>query len=87
MKKTLFTAIIAFATVIVSIAQSNTQALIPYPNSIEQGVDGKTFTINDKTVICSTLNGDPFVIGELQRILNKRLGTTPAFSNTKQNKR
>ena len=86
MKKTLFTAIIAFATVIVSIAQSNTQALIPYPNSIEQGVDGKTFTINDKTVICSTLNGDAFVIGELQRILNKRLGTTPAFSNTKQNK-
>ena len=86
MKKTLFTAIITFATVIVSIAQSNTQALIPYPNSIEQGVDGKTFTINDKTVICSTLNGDTFVIGELQRILNKRLGTTPAFSNTKQNK-
>ena len=86
MKKTLLAVIITFATTVVSFAQDNTQALIPYPNKIEQCNNGKTFTINDQTVINSTLNGDAFVIGELQRILQKRFGTAPAFSNKEQKK-
>ena len=74
------------ATIVAATAQNSTQALIPYPNSIEQCGGGKTFTINDKTTICSTLSGDAFVIEELQRILQKHLGTTPATDNGKSQK-
>ncbi len=86
MKKALLSAIIAFTTAIAAIAQDNTLALIPYPNSIEQCSDGKTFTINAATAIKSNLPGDAFVIGELQRILQKRLALTPMPSEGKQHK-
>ena len=81
MKKTLFAAIIAIATTTVSIAQDNTQALIPYPNKIEQCSKGKTFEVNSATTINSALPGDAFVIKELQRITQKRLGLTPGISS------
>ena len=86
MKKRFITAIIAIAAIVAATAQSNTQALIPYPNSIEQCGGGKAFTINDKTTISSTLPGDAFVIEELQRILQKHLGATPATDNGKSQK-
>ena len=86
MKKRFITAIIAIAAIVAATAQSNTQALIPYPNSIEQCKGGKVFTINDKTTISSTLPGDAFAIKELQRIVQKHLGATPAIDNGKSQK-
>ena len=47
MKKIFATIIFAFSAATLTIAQSNTQALIPYPNSIEQCSNGKTFTISN----------------------------------------
>ena len=81
MKKIFFAAIIAIATTTVSIAQDNTQALIPYPNKIEQCSKGKTFEVNSATTINSALPGDAFVIKELQRIIQKRLSLTPGISS------
>ena len=86
MRKIFFSAIITFATAIASVAQNNTQALIPYPNKIEQCSNGKTFAINSATTIESTLPGDAFVIKELQRITQKRLGLTPSISKGKRSK-
>ncbi|MBO5866042.1 MAG: beta-N-acetylhexosaminidase [Bacteroidaceae bacterium] len=86
MKKALLTTIIALIATIAITAQNNTQALIPYPNKVELCNKGKTFTINSKTTIASTLPAEAFVIGELQRILQKRIGTTPTFSNGRQAK-
>ena len=86
MRKIFFSAIIAFATAIASVAQNNTQALIPYPNKIEQCSNSKTFAINSATTIESTLPGDAFVIKELQRITQKRLGLTPSISKGKRSK-
>lgn len=86
MKKTILAAIMAIATATAAVAQSNTQALIPYPNSIEQCNNGKTFALNSKTEITTSLADGTFVIGELQRILQKRLGVSPAMGNGKQNK-
>ena len=85
MKKNILTAIIALATAMAAVAQSNTQALIPYPNSIEQCNNGKTFTVNSATTISSTLPADAFVISELQRIAQKRLGLTPIPGDSKRN--
>ena len=84
MKKTILAAIMAIATATAAVAQSNTQALIPYPNSIEQCNSGKSFAINSKTEITTTLAGDAFVIGELQNILQKRFGVVPRVGNGKQ---
>ena len=81
MKKIFFAAIIAIATATVSIAQDNLQALIPYPNKIEQCSKGKAFEVNSATTIKSSLPGDAFVIKELQRITQKRLGLTPGISS------
>lgn len=86
MKKTILAAIMAIATATVAVAQSNTQALIPYPNSIEQCNSGKNFAINSKTEITTTLAGDAFVIGELQSILQKRFGVVPRVGNGRQSK-
>ena len=81
MKNFTIVAVITLATATAAIAQNNTQALIPFPNSIEQCSKGKTFTINSTTTIHSTLPCDAFVITELQRILKKRLGLTPRTGN------
>lgn len=86
MRKTLLTTIIALIATFSTTAQSNTQALIPYPNKIELCDNGKTFAINDKTSISSSLPNDAFVIDALQCILQKRLGADLAFSNGKQTK-
>ena len=86
MKKIFATIIFAFSAATLTIAQSNTQALIPYPNSIEQCSNGKTFTISNATTIKSTLPDDAFVISELRRIIHKRLAITPATSDSKHNK-
>ena len=76
----------AIVTATAAVAQSNTQALIPYPNKIELCNNGKTFALSSKTEITTSLADDAFVIGELQRILQKRLGVSPAMGNGKQNK-
>ena len=81
MKKLLLTITITILTVGSSIAQNNAQALIPYPNKIEQCSKGKTFEVNSATTINSALPGDAFVIKELQRITQKRLGLTPGISS------
>lgn len=86
MKKTILAAIMAIATATAAVAQSNTQALIPYPNKIELCNNGKTFALSSKTEITTTLADDTFVIGELQSILQKRLGVSPAIGNGRQNK-
>ncbi len=86
MKKIFITAIIAITTTIATVAQSNTQALIPYPNKIELCNKGKAFTISTSTTISTTLPADAFVIGELQRITKKRLGLTPAIASGKHSK-
>ena len=74
---TIITAILAAG----SIAQNSAQALIPYPNKIEQCSKGKTFAINNATTIKSTLPDDSFTIAELRRITQKRLGLTPSINN------
>ena len=81
MKRFILTAIIAFTTLATTIAQDNTAALIPYPNNIEQCTTGKTFAIDSKTAIKSNLAADAFIVTELQRILQKRLGATPGMSS------
>ena len=86
MKKIFITAIIAITATIATVAQSNTQALIPYPNKIELCNKGKAFTISTSTTISTTLPADAFVIGELQRITKKRLGLTPAIASSKHSK-
>ncbi len=86
MKKIFITAIIAITATIAAVAQSNTQALIPYPNKIELCNKGKAFTISTSTTISTTLPADAFVIGELQRITQKRLGLTPAIASGKHSK-
>ena len=86
MKKIFITAIIAITATIATVAQSNTQALIPYPNKIELCNKGKAFTISTSTTISTTLPADAFVIGELQRITQKRLGLTPAIASGKHSK-
>ena len=78
--------IIAIAATVTATAQSNTQALIPYPNKVELCDKGNTFTVNGATTISTTLPGDAFVIGELQRITQKRLGLTPAIASSKHSK-
>ena len=86
MKKRILAAIMAIATATAAVAQSNAQALIPYPNSIELCNNGKTFALNSKTEITTSLADGTFVIGELQRLLQKRLGVSPTMGNGKQNK-
>ena len=81
MKRTTLAVIMTIATTAMVVAQSNTQALIPYPNKIEQCSKGGTFAMDSKTTIMSTLPGDAFVVTELQRIIHKRMGLTPRIDN------
>ena len=81
MKRTALAVIMAIATTAMVVAQSNTQALIPYPNKIEQCSKGGTFVMDSKTTIISTLPGDAFVVTELQRIIHKRMGLTPRIDD------
>lgn len=79
-KSILVSLIITTATIVA--AQDNTQALIPYPNHIEQCKSNKTFRFNSSTTISTNLPNDAFVIEELQRITKKRLGLSPIIDNS-----
>ena len=83
MKKLIFAAIIALTT-ITATAQSNTQALIPYPNKVESQHKGKSFTINGATAIKSTLPSDAFALKELSRIVKSRLGASLEVDNSRK---
>lgn len=57
-----------------SVAQDNTSALIPMPNSITKCDNGKAFKVNEKTKIISDLPQDSFIKEEVKDIFAKRMG-------------
>lgn len=57
-----------------SVAQDNTSALIPMPNSITKCDNGKAFKVNEKTKIISDLHQDSFIKEEVKDIFAKRMG-------------
>lgn len=68
---------LAIATLLFSAtmyAQSNTSALMPMPNSIEQREAQKPFDLSKVGSIESELPNDAFCITELQRLVKKRTG-------------
>ena len=81
-----------FASIIVllcttSTAQNNTSALIPMPNSITECSKGKTFEINEKTVVCSTFPQGSFIIDELKQIISNRIGVRVTEQAYRKNNR
>ena len=67
-------------------AQDNLSALLPMPNKIEVINGKKEFTVTDKTVIATNLPDSSFCITELQSILQKHTGITPAVSGNNKEK-
>lgn len=67
----LFTLFLLTTTLI--FGQSNTSALLPFPNHIEQMTGEKNFAVTPKTVIKTNLPEQAFCLTELQRILSERL--------------
>lgn len=61
-------------TAVVSFGQSNTSALLPLPNHIEQVTGKKNFTITPQTTVKTNLPKQAFCLFELQRILRNRVG-------------
>lgn len=57
-----------------SFGQSNTSALLPLPNHIEQVTGKKNFTITPQTTVKTNLPKQAFCLFELQRILRNRVG-------------
>lgn len=57
-----------------AMAQSPTAALIPLPNSIKTHPKGKTFSVNNKCAIQTTLSQDAFPIKQLQESIEKHTG-------------
>lgn len=57
-----------------SFGQSNTSALLPLPNHIEQVTGKKNFTITQQTTVKTNLPKQAFCLFELQRILRDRVG-------------
>lgn len=57
-----------------SFGQSNTSALIPLPNHIEQVEGQKNFSISSRTTVKTNLPKQAFCLFELQRILIARTG-------------
>lgn len=57
-----------------SFGQSNTSALLPLPNHIEQITGKKNFTITSQTTVKTNLPKQAFCLFELQRILRDRVG-------------
>lgn len=73
---------VAFSFIaLVAAAQSNTSALLPMPNHIEQGKG--FFRLSDKTQIKSGLNDDGFGVSLLQGVLKSRMQTSVAESGEK----
>ena len=87
MKKYIATIItgIALTIGIPSNAQNATSALLPIPNSINVCNDGRTFEIDNNTIISTTLPKGSFIVGELQRIICKRLNIYPAIGKNCNN--
>lgn len=54
--------------------QSNTSALLPLPNHIEQVTGKENFTITPQTTVKTNLPKQAFCLFELQRILRNRVG-------------
>ena len=61
-------------TATLSFGQSNTSALLPLPNHIEQVTGKKNFTVTPQTVVKTNLPKQAFCLFELQRILRDRVG-------------
>ena len=87
MKKHIATIIagIALAIGAPSNAQNATSALLPIPNSISICNSGRTFDIDNNTVISTTLSKESFIVSELQRIIGKRLDISPAIGKNSNN--
>ena len=64
--------IVAAITICTVTAQSPTSALIPMPNSIETHPDKKTFKLNKKCAIQTTLAHNSHTIKELQRAIEEQ---------------
>ena len=58
-------------------AQSNTQALIPFPNNVITYNDGRTFKFNKKTAIKSNIQDAGFLSETLKHIIEKRTPAVP----------
>ena len=63
-------------TTALSFGQSNTSALLPFPNHIEQVTGKKKFTFTLQTIVKTNLPKQAFCLFELQRILENRVGQT-----------
>ena len=80
--------VLLWATIFVpSLAQNNTAALIPIPNHIEKSKNGATTQLDKNTTITTSLQGNSFIIQELERIINKQMGLSPAIDNSRNKNR
>ena len=80
--------VMLWATIFVpSLAQNNTAALIPIPNHIEKSKNGATTQLDKNTTITTSLQGNSFIIQELERIINKQMGLSPAIDNSRNKNR
>ena len=80
--------VMLWATIFVpSFAQNNTAALIPIPNHIEKSKNGATTQLDKNTTITTSLQGNSFIIQELERIINKQMGLSPAIDNSRNKNR
>ena len=57
------------------------------PNSITECSKGKTFEINEKTVVCSTFPQGSFIIDELKQIISNRIGVRVTEQAYRKNNR
>ena len=65
-------------------AQDNSSALIPYPNSIVQSQNGKTFQISSSTAIKSNLPEEAFALSEARRVISRHTGIEPKHDNSRK---
>lgn len=72
-------------TAALSFGQSNTSALLPLPNHIEQMAGEKNFAVTPETVLRTNLPEQAFCLAELQRILSERLDWDASIVNPQSN--
>ena len=72
-KKLKITSLLLLAATL-SFGQSNTSALLPLPNRIEQMTGKKNFVLTPRTTVKTNLPKQAFCLFELQRILGERTG-------------
>ncbi len=65
-------------------AQDNSSALIPFPNSIVQCKNGKTFQISSSTAIKSNLPQEAFALSEARRVISRHTGIEPKHDNSRK---